>query len=219
MGRTKYSPEKRNEVVSSFVKAAIEIIKSKGVDDVSIRSVSSLAGYSSATIYLYFEDLNELISLASIFYLRNYVHEIVETGAKPRNNEETYLYTWDVFVRHALNKPSIYLNLFFGPNSDSLDKMVREYYELFPEELESVHEPLLKMLEAGSLLSRNKTVLDPYAKEIGLTEEQATLANNITVAYFKSILERATKEASMTPELKDAYANEFLEGAQFILKH
>lgn len=217
MGRAKYSPEKRKEVVTSFVRATIEIIKDEGVESVTIRRVSSRAGYSSATLYLYFEDLNELISVASVFYLRNYVHDIAETGNEDRTAEETYRYTWDVFCRHALNKPTIYLNLFFGPNSDSLDDMVQEYYGLFPEELESVHSSLLNMLEAGSLLARNKTVLAPLASELGMSDDDVDLVNNITVAYFRSILERAVS-IDMNEERKEAFVQEFLNGAFFILK-
>ena len=217
MGRAKYSPEKRKEVVTSFVRATIEIIKDEGVESVTIRRVSSRAGYSSATLYLYFEDLNELISVASVFYLRNYVHDIAETGNEDRTAEETYRYTWDVFCRHALNKPTIYLNLFFGPNSDSLDDMVQEYYGLFPEELESVHSSLLSMLEAGSLLARNKTVLAPLASELGMSDDDVDLVNNITVAYFRSILERAAS-VDMNEERKEAFVQEFLNGAFFILK-
>ena len=219
MGRTKYSPEKRDEIVSSFVKAAIEIIQTKGVDEISIRSVSSRAGYSSATLYLYFSDLNELVSLASVFYLRNYVHDIAETC--PKNEclaEEIYRYTWETFSSHALNKPDIYLNLFFGPNSDSLDEMVREYYKLFPNELENVPEgPMLGMLEAGSLHDRNRAVLAPYAEEIGMPEKEMELANEITVAYFRSILERACK-MELTEEVKTQLMGEFMSGAFFILR-
>ena len=219
MGRTKYTPEKRNEIVSSFVKATIEIIQESGVDEVSIRSVSSRAGYSSATLYLYFNDLNELLSLASVFYFRNYVRDIAKTCPTGEcSAEEIYRYTWETFIRHALNKPEIYLNLFFGPSSDSLDEMVREYYELFPEELENVPEgPVLGMLEAGRLHVRNRAVLVPYAEEIGMPESEVDLANEITVAYFREVLERACK-MELTDKVKKQITGEFMRGVFFILR-
>ena len=218
MGRTKYSPEKRNEIIISFVKATIEILKEDGIDEVYIRHVSTRAGYSSATLYLYFKDLNELVSLSSIFYLRNYVNEIAQTGNEKRTPKETYRYTWDVFVRHALNKPDIYLNLFFGPNSDSLDENTMAYYGLFPDELDiNIDDSLLDMLASGRLLERNKKVLRPYAAELGMTEEKINLANEVTVAYFRSILERACKIDVVTQEIKDNLTEEFLKGAFFIL--
>lgn len=219
MGRTKYSEEKRNEIVSSFVKATIEIMKEDGVEAVSIRSVSARAGYSSATLYLYFTDLNELISIASVFYLRNYVRDISETCPSYEcSAEELYRYTWETFARHALNKPEIYLNLFFGPNSGSLQEMVHEYYALFPEELENIRRgPVLGMLEAGNLHDRNRAVLAPYAEEIGMPEGEMEMANNITVAFFRSILERACK-MDLDESTKKHLVGEFLQGAFFILR-
>ncbi|MBQ9068354.1 MAG: TetR/AcrR family transcriptional regulator, partial [Eggerthellaceae bacterium] len=192
-------------------------MKSDGVEALSIRNVSAKAGYSSATLYLYFEDLNELISLSSVFYLRNYVQEIVETGGnEQRSPKETYRYTWDVFARHAFNKPEIYLNLFYGPNSDSLDEMVREYYKLFPNELEHVRAPLLGMLEAGNLLDRNKAVLKLLAEDLGMSEHDIDLANKMTIAYFRTFRERAA-QMEMTEETHRQLTDEFIEAAFFVL--
>lgn len=217
MGRAKYTAEKRNEIITAFVKATIEILKTGGVDDVSIRNVSERAGYSSATLYLYFEDLNELISIASISYLSNYVRDIAETSDPDHSAAEVYYYTWEVFADHALNKPCIYHNLFFGPSSDNLDRMVKSYYELFPDELETVKKPFLSMLEAGKLSDRNMAVLQPYAAELGLTKEETRIANEITVAYFQSLIYQAAQD-EITPRHKLEYFDKFLQGAAFILR-
>ncbi|MBW6490231.1 MAG: TetR/AcrR family transcriptional regulator [Lentimicrobium sp.] len=44
-----------------FIAAASEILKGEGLRAVNVRSVSERAGYSFATLYNYFKDLNELI--------------------------------------------------------------------------------------------------------------------------------------------------------------
>ena len=44
-----------------FVEAAKELLKGEGLSAVSVRSVSYKAGYSYATLYNYFKDLNDLI--------------------------------------------------------------------------------------------------------------------------------------------------------------
>ncbi|MDF2840665.1 MAG: uncharacterized protein K0Q99_1437 [Clostridia bacterium] len=44
-----------------FLEAAKELIVKEGVENVSVRKVADKAGYSYATIYNYFEDLNELL--------------------------------------------------------------------------------------------------------------------------------------------------------------
>lgn len=52
---------KSQRVKSYFIRAAKNIIISEGVENVSVRKVADLAGYTFTTIYNYFKDLNELL--------------------------------------------------------------------------------------------------------------------------------------------------------------
>lgn len=52
---------KRIRIKRYFIEAAKEIIVNEGLESISIRNVAKIAGYSCATIYNYFEDLNELL--------------------------------------------------------------------------------------------------------------------------------------------------------------
>jgi|AGTN01.2.fsa_nt_gi Transcriptional regulator len=52
---------KNERVRSYFIDAARQIILSEGVESVSVRKVADIAGYSYATIYNYFSDLNALL--------------------------------------------------------------------------------------------------------------------------------------------------------------
>ncbi len=46
-----------------FLDAARELLKAEGLRSISVRSIAERAGYSYATLYSYFKDLNELIFL------------------------------------------------------------------------------------------------------------------------------------------------------------
>jgi AcrR family transcriptional regulator len=52
---------KKQRIKRYFLEATKEIIINEGVNNVSVRKVADLAGYSYATIYNYFKDLNELL--------------------------------------------------------------------------------------------------------------------------------------------------------------
>ncbi len=52
---------KNKRVKSFFIQAAKEIIISEGVENLSVRKVADRAGYTFATIYNYFKDVNELL--------------------------------------------------------------------------------------------------------------------------------------------------------------
>lgn len=217
MGRTKYTPETRNAVMASFVTAMKGIIDELGVEGASIRRVSMATGYSSATLYLYFEDMNELVTMSLVSYLSDYVSDVVKSTPENEPPQETYRRTWQLFCKHAFSHPAMFLNLFYGPQANKLDLIAKKYYELFPQELEQATGIMLDMLEHGSLLERNRVLLDPLESEIGLTKHEADLANDLTLAYFHSFLVDASERNYPEEEL-DALINRFLEGAFFVLR-
>jgi AcrR family transcriptional regulator len=52
-----------NRMKSYFVQATKELIKGEGLKSVSVRNIAERAGYSFATIYNYFKDVNDLVFL------------------------------------------------------------------------------------------------------------------------------------------------------------
>src|SRR5258708_12719872 len=46
-----------------FLAATKELLKAEGLKSVSVRSIADKAGYSSATMYSYFKDVNDLVFL------------------------------------------------------------------------------------------------------------------------------------------------------------
>lgn len=52
---------KKQRITTYFVEAAKEMVAKEGMEGVSVRKVADAAGYSYATLYNYFRDLNELL--------------------------------------------------------------------------------------------------------------------------------------------------------------
>ena len=50
--------------MTTFIRAAREIIDAEGIDNISIRKIASLTGMNSATMYLYFPDSDVLTTMA-----------------------------------------------------------------------------------------------------------------------------------------------------------
>lgn len=59
----------KNRMMSYFIEAAKEIIKEDGIQSLSVRKVGDRAGYSYATIYNYFKDLNTLLYYCLLDYM------------------------------------------------------------------------------------------------------------------------------------------------------
>lgn len=71
-----------------FIDAAKAILKEEGVKKLSVRKVGERAGYSYATIYNYFKDLNELLSYCLADMLEDAYRMLVEEkeeGLDPRS--------------------------------------------------------------------------------------------------------------------------------------
>ena len=205
--------------MATFVKATKEILATEGMDAVSIRRVSSAAGYSSATLYLYFEDMNELVTMSLISNLSAYSDEIIRTTPNSENPREEYIRSWRIFCAYAFANPSMVLSLFYGPQSENMDAIAKKYYELFPEEVERASGRMLDMLANGSLSSRNHVVLDLFASDLGLTKEETSLANDLTIAYFRSFLLNACDcDHALSQEEIEDLTNRFIKGALFILR-
>ncbi|MDR1061462.1 MAG: TetR/AcrR family transcriptional regulator, partial [Clostridiales bacterium] len=66
---------RQQRTVLYFIDAARDIIKKEGTKAATIRSVADLAGYTSATLYNYFDNLNHIIALATMNYLDAYAGE------------------------------------------------------------------------------------------------------------------------------------------------
>ncbi len=189
MGRKKYTADERVRMVSMFIEKTREIIETEGIDQVTIRKIARLCGYNSATLYHYFRDVDELITLSCMSYLEDYCRSWAEELRVERSSYETYLLTWALFCRYAFAQPHIFQRIFFYPHSWPLGEIIRSYYDLFPEQLENISGAVYGMLTGGSLVERELFVLEPLADEGLVRPEDVMMIAVMAVYHFSSLLE------------------------------
>jgi AcrR family transcriptional regulator len=83
----------RQRMIRYFIDAAKEIIKEEGVKGVSARKVGDRAGYSYATIYNYFKDINTLLTYCIFEFLEDcykYMMEFKNNEIDPREQIVDY---------------------------------------------------------------------------------------------------------------------------------
>ena len=105
---------KRKRVMRYFIDAAAEIATAGGVHNITIRSVADKAGYNSATLYNYFEDLNELMAFTSISLIEEWIRSAVATNAGPGDALDHYIANWKSYVEHSLRTPAGFTYVFFS---------------------------------------------------------------------------------------------------------
>ena len=125
---------RRDNVKKLYIKVAERIIRNEGINALNIRRVATDVGYNSATLYSYFEDIDELILFATFKFRKELLADYSRKISTDMNVLEQYVKMYDVYCDHAFKYPEIYFNMYYGKYSYRLDAVLKEYYRIFPEE-------------------------------------------------------------------------------------
>lgn len=142
-----------------FLKATQDIIKEKGIDGVTIRGVAKLAGYNSATLYNYFQNLNHLIALALSPHIGHYIEIILAGLPKEADAFKLYQLNWHTFASISFDYPKEYYYLFFANPDMDLSKVYEEYFHAHPKAYEKLPAPFQDMCRARTQYSRDEAFL------------------------------------------------------------
>lgn len=183
--------EKKKKVMIYFIEATEELMKEDDIDKISIRKIAKRAGYNSATLYYYFDDLEHLILFASIRYLREYTTALAKKIKPTMTTLEKYRTVYETFNYYAFRSPVIFHNMFFGKYSHKLLNVIKEYYDIFPDDLEG-HEDLLKnLLKQGNMYYRDKQIVDELVKEGNVDTNKVDITLKILINVHQSYVYEA----------------------------
>ncbi len=196
---------KRKRIMIYFIEATEKLIRQDGLENLSIRKIATEAGYNSATIYNYFNDLEQLAMFGSICYLRDYVAQLEKTLKPEMRAIDRYRTIYRCFNHQAMRYPEIYHNIFFGKYSDKLASVLHLYYhELFPNELENLGDEMKDMLVGGSMTERDQIMMKHIVQEGDIRADKAQITLELIIALHQNFL----YEASLRQEGFDAKTHE-----------
>lgn len=202
MGRPSLSEEAIRSNKRSIIRAAMDIMKESGIKSISARALGNCTGLNSALIYRHFKDIDEVILFACVHVLQEYTADMTKamSTAEPLTDRDIYLLSWKLFCDHAFNNPVEYNTLFFSKHSSELQKIIKEYYLLFPYERRDSDDVILQgMFRTASIKDRNLLLLIPLL-EGKCSEENIILVNDLTIAFFYALLAQLIDgEVEMTP--------------------
>ncbi|PSR32756.1 MAG: TetR family transcriptional regulator [Sulfobacillus benefaciens] len=178
----------RARIRQYFIDATREVIREEGIGNVTIRKVADLAGYNSATIYNYFEDVSHLIFFAAMTYLREYVKDLAEHVKHVENALDEYLLIWERFCVHSFSQPEIY-HAIFGSNLGELpDDIVKSYYDMSPDDLDDLPPELLPMLLEANLNKRSEIALQRCIQAGYVNPADSQKVTNLIVLIYTGML-------------------------------
>ena len=180
---------KKRRVMMYFIEATQDLILNEGIENLSIKKIADKAGYNTATIYNYFEDLEELILYSSVDYLKIYLKDLRDEISSDMKAIEIYETIYKVFVHHSFEKPEIFHTLFFGKYSYKLEKIIKKYYEIFPDDITGQNDITKSVLVEGNI-----PVIKQMIKEGSILEEEAPYIMETIVRVHQSYLENILQQ-------------------------
>lgn len=182
------SVTQRDLMMSKFIQTTEHLIEHEGLDHVKIRDIAKLMHCNSATIYIYFKDLDQLLCYASMKYLREYSIECAESTQKCETIESIIYTTWKLFSHHAFSRPEIYAKIFFNRHRNDLEDIMADYYRIFPTKVFVCSDLISRMLFCADIFQRNLGLMQIYAQKHGLNRDTTQLINKAMIYSFESIL-------------------------------
>ena len=186
---------KKLRMMGYFITAADEIIKEEGIEKATIRSIAEKAGYNSATIYNYFNDLEHLIFFTKIANLE--------------------VYKTRIFVEETFKNPHDFYDLFFSKYSLQLNETVTLYHEIFPDRLKTENKRLKSMLSRNDIYKRNMALVANCVENGYFDESIAEKINELMILTYSGLLNKYLETDSNDVE---GYTEDFMEYLDMIIE-
>lgn len=191
-----------------YISKANEIIRAEGVKALSIRRLANELNCSSASLYHYFENMDELLYYAQIGFLDFYLEGISRYEKRWRDVWDVHIGIWDCYTKAAFTYPEAFDMIFLSPLSAKLPVALREYYGMFPESLNLVSPYLHRMLETPDFKERDYLMCAMCAESGVISRKNARRLNEITCSlyrgYLKEILDYGIRKEEIEAR-KDAF--------------
>lgn len=192
---------RQERILLYFIEATDNIIREEGISGVTIRKAADLAGYTSATLYNYFDDLSHLIFLATVTHLEPYYKALIKYTKWCTNSIERYMATTECFCKYAFEEPEVYDLLFFKHTDEKLERYTLQYYELFPEKkVIDTNSSLSRFFHINSIQTRSQIQLDECVTEGFMHQKPSEDFNTIILMISQCLLEKVRLGAMSAEE-------------------
>ena len=108
---------KRERIKMYFLEAAKEIIIKEGHEQVSARKVADIAGYSYATIYNYFANLNELMWEVKEAMIEELLEALQKKMQRTTHDIEEVKRGFRIYTEYYFENPNVFKFFYFYPLS------------------------------------------------------------------------------------------------------
>lgn len=199
-----------------YIQKAHELIKNEGIQAVSIRRIAQELGCSSASLYRHFESRDELLYYAELRTLKSYIASLNEAEKSWNNIWDIYVGVWDCYSREAFSNPEAYDLLFFCYTNEKLEESIREYYNMFPEDLRDSNSFFSEMLHTSDFMDRDFEMCKKCVNAGAISYEAALCLNRMVCMLYKGYLKTVLEEGIRPGEL-EKWVDHFIDDVDRIV--
>lgn len=178
----------RQRMLTYFIDATTQIIDQEGIDAITVRKIADIAGYNSATLYNYFENLDHLVFLAAMKSIRRYGENLPIYIKNAKNALERKFIVTECFCDYIFNNIDIANAIFFAKLDKPINYYVKEYYEIYPNELMHSDEDISTMFLKNNIYDPAVTLLNQCADEGFICREDIPEISEMTMIIYNGML-------------------------------
>lgn len=206
---------KRLRTMGYFITAADEIIQEEGIEKATIRNIAKKAGYNSATIYNYFNDLEHLIFFTKISHLEVYKARLYNEIPDDLEPLDELIKVFRIFAEETFKNPHDFYDLFFSKYSLQLNETVTLYHKIFPERLNTTNNRLKAMLSRNDIYKRNMALVDNCIENgCFINKKDAKKINELMILTYSGLLNKYLETDSNDVQ---GYTDQFMEYLDMII--
>lgn len=202
-----------------LVQVTYDILKSEGIENIKIRKIAAEAGCTSTVIYKHFEDLDHLLTFASVRFLKDYLNCFERIIVDPSVDILTKnIELWGYFAEYAFRDLEIFELLFWGSYKENLGDMIFEYYQLFRDEMMDFDGLSASVLFNDDLREREFIMQRRAAAEGCLpSQDIAMLSDLVSNLFHGTLLEY--KDKYKEPGMPEEGAAKFMNMLTSLMDH
>ena len=191
-------PKKKAELVN----ATYRLLLKNSPNKITIRMIATEADCTSTVIYRHFENLDHLITIASVKLLEDYIIAVSSLGNSTENSLDVLIDMWKEFSDVAFKHAEIFDMLFFGPYESRLNDAIVEYYQMFPSEHWSVNGIFTMVFFSSDIEERNLIMVRRAAADGFFPSKDVATISELQVSLFRGELlkHRDSHDSSETDE-------------------
>ena len=181
-----------------FVDAAKEIIEEDSLSGVTIRSVAERAGYNSATLYNYFENMDQLLAFTCIDLITVWLVDVYRIKIGEGDSVDKYIMGWKIFCDYSFQDPTGYSYIYSSLNSNEVIKYFKEYFEIFPDSKQGMSDDFIDLYTQNTLAEQEKQVIKPCIEEGYFSQEDAESIYTLALILYNGLLKLVEQDKNKT---------------------